>query len=174
MSTYTYGVNSPIQHLQQARHELAQLERLQDTLLPEDRKDEPAYLARTIATTIWHISDAVMKTEDPVFVRWRIASGVKRIYEFQEQMRKTSKELRLCWELCNGSKHLEKKPAAEVDETTMSGVPMARGTSWYWQKRKYRPKIVIKATGERVRAVEVFAKAIADWQDFFDRNGLTG
>jgi hypothetical protein len=173
MSTYTYGVNSPIQHLQQARHELAQLERLQDTLLPEDRKDEPAYLARTIATTIWHISDAVMKTEDPVFVRWRIASGVKRIYEFQEQMRKTSKELRLCWELCNGSKHLEKKPAAEVDETTMSAVPTARSTS-YWEKRKYRPKIVIKATGERLLAVEVLAKAIADWQDFFDRNGLTG
>jgi hypothetical protein len=127
MSAYTYGLSSPMQQLQQARHELEQLDRLQNTALPFERKNEPAYLARTIAVTIWHITDAVVATPEPKFVSWRAAHAVRNLPDFQEQIRNRSAELTLCWELANGSKHQRqdnrKKAPPQVEETTMSAAP---------------------------------------------------
>jgi hypothetical protein len=96
MSAYTYGLESPLQHLDEARHQLAQLCALQDGTLPFDRRLEPAYLATSIASTIWHITDAVIATDEAGFVQWRAAQNASDLPDFQKRVREFSREIAVC------------------------------------------------------------------------------
>jgi hypothetical protein len=124
MSAYTYGLKSPLRRLERARAELAQLLKLQDELLPPERGDEPASLAMHLGTAIWHITDAVVETDEADFVAWRAAHKVKSVKAFQDQIQTQYPNIGYCRELANGAKHhLPKQPLYQVEEAIVSVMP---------------------------------------------------
>lgn len=159
-----YGVHTIAEYLARAKGEVERIEKLQDAALPAERAHEVVSAATYAAATLWHLTDFAFSAPDPNAARLRAKVGGSELGDFQARVRNGRPAITLCWELTNRGKHFNKRPRAQVQETTVSAVA-AVSIAMLWRPtiRKRRPKIVLP-DGRRLRAADVFRDAIAEWE----------
>lgn len=154
--------------LGKAKRELA---RLQDAYSSLDDNRFVSDYGLNFAITAWHIADWVWKTYNPHNKTNLQALGLVKFDDFHSLIRRESEALAICYEIATGSKHMTLDKDSNYQQR-VGATDLSAGASAVISY----PFKVLKVelpNGERKRADEVFANAVAYWEAFFGKYDIS-
>lgn len=143
-----------------------------------------AYHAYNAAVTAWHLSDWTWKFLSPE-AQTRVALGLgfetsknpmENLKNFQQAIRRKSRAIEICWDIANGSKHLDTHKYSKVDAQMKVEVKSATASEF----RAGQPlqtinyDFIVHWDNKTLRIIEVFEEARDFWMQFLHSLGLIG
>lgn len=142
-----------------------------------------AYHAFNAAVTVWHLTDWTWKFLSKEQSQLAVEFGFKltdspqdNLKAFQKALRQKSRALEICWELANGSKHLERHKNSNIDTKVKVGVKHATAG----ELRAGQPlqtisyDFIVHWKSQSLRIVDIFEEAKDFWASFLTNKRLIG
>jgi hypothetical protein len=181
-SNLAFGLATPVELLEKARREVARISSPPFAIRAgHDARYDALDAAINAAITLWHVTDWVAVSPQPqaaaLLHSARKPGDNRGSYAVLKEFVISDKDLALCHDLCNGSKHLElDRPVtapAHIDLFTgntreLEALVSVRSNS----PARWVPKIVTPQDGARQVAADVYKRAIAFWEKLFRAHGL--
>jgi hypothetical protein len=165
-----FALATPDHLLMKLHWEIGQLRAALETKQPVALTHVPAYHAFNCAVTSWHLTDWTWEFIDEptkLLISDQLGTPLDSLEQFQQALRNRHPSLRVCWQLCNGSKHFRLKRKDDPDIQTQDAWeyrPAMAGSFKAGQPLgSYRYRLVLTDKGEPVEALTLFEEVEKIW-----------
>lgn len=110
-----FPIDNPRALLDKSKRELDRLVSEANGIYGEPDETSIADLTINVAWSLWHVTDWIGSNRDPKVAAvvpdaFKQVAGRRRLQKFQKQLRRESKDLKICWALALHFKHFELDP----------------------------------------------------------------
>ena len=164
-----FALATPDHLLIKLHWEIGQLRASLETKQPVALMHVPAYHAFNCAVTCWHLTDWTWEFVDEEIKRLisdQFGTPLNTLEQFQQVLRDKYRPLRVCWQLCNGSKHFRLKkddPDIQTRDVWEYHPAMAGSFMAGQPLGSYRYRLVLTDKGEPIEALALFEEAEKIW-----------
>jgi hypothetical protein len=163
-----FALATPHHLLIKLHWEIRQLRIALETEQPVALTHVPAYHAFNCAVTCWHLTDWTWEYVDEqtrLVIAEQLGTPLTSLERFQQVLRDKHRPLRVCWQLCNGSKHfrLNKDDPDIQTQDVWEHRPLRAGQARAGHSSTYQYRLVLTDKGEPVEALALFQEAEKIW-----------